>query len=86
LHALVGQELVGKLLDRLEEDLDVARPLAEAYVEYLAIGEELPEMPLFLQVDTYVNVPLEPTYATAHRGLPLYLREVLDGRRGREPR
>jgi hypothetical protein len=64
----------------------VARPLAEAYVEYLAVGEELPEMPLFLQVDAYVNVPLEPTYTTAHRGLPLYLREVLDGRRAPEPR
>jgi hypothetical protein len=64
----------------------VARPLAEAYVESLAVGEELPEMPLFLQADSYVNVPLEPTYEAAHRGLPLYLRQVLDGRRDPEPR
>lgn len=64
----------------------VARPLAEAYVEYLALGEELPEMPLFLQVDSYVNVPLEPTYQAAHRGSPVHLRQILDGLRDREPR
>jgi hypothetical protein len=64
----------------------VARPLAEAYVEYVGLGEDLPEMPLFLQVDSYVNVPLEPTYQAAHRGLPLHLREVLDGLRDPELR
>jgi hypothetical protein len=64
----------------------VARPLAEAYVEYVALGQDLPEMPLFLQVDSYVNVPLEPTYQAAHRGLPLHLRQVLDGLRDPEPR
>ena len=64
----------------------VGRPLAEAYVEYVAHGEALPEMPLFLQVDSYVNVPLEPTYQAAHRGLPLHLRQILDGLRDPEPR
>jgi hypothetical protein len=64
----------------------VARPLAEAYVEYVALGEALPEMPLFLQVDSYVNVPLEATYQAAHRGLPLHLRQILDGLRDPEPR
>jgi hypothetical protein len=63
----------------------VARPFAEAYVEYLALGEELPEMPLFLQVDSYVNVPLEQTYQAAHRGLPAHLRQIIDGLRDPEP-
>jgi hypothetical protein len=64
----------------------VAGPLAVAYVEHPALGEELPEMPLFLQADSYVNVPLEPTYRAAYRGLPMFWRELLDGRRDREPR
>jgi hypothetical protein len=38
------------------------------------------------QVDSYVNVPLEPTYQAAHRGLPLHLRQILDGLRDPEPR
>ncbi len=64
----------------------VGRPLAEAFLEYVGLGEELPEMPLFLQVDSYVNIPLEPAYQAAHRGLPLHLRQTLDGLRDPEPR
>lgn len=64
----------------------VAGPLPEAYVESRAVGAALPEMPLFLHVDSYVNVPLEPTYQAAYRGLPLHLREILEGRREAEPR
>jgi hypothetical protein len=63
----------------------VAGPLPEAYVESVALGDSLPEMPLFLQVDSYINVPLDETYQAAYRGLPLYLREVLEERRPAEP-
>jgi hypothetical protein len=62
----------------------VAQRLAEAYVERMAVGDKLPGMPLFLRSDAYVNVPLEGTYGTAHCGLPLHLREILDGRRAPE--
>jgi hypothetical protein len=58
----------------------VAGRLPEANVAHVAVGETLPEMPLFLQIDSYINVPLEPMYQAAHQGLPLYWREVLDGR------
>jgi hypothetical protein len=54
---------------------------AEAYVEYLAVGEPLPEMPLFLEINRYVPLPLEPTYEAAYRGMPAYWREVIEGRR-----
>jgi len=36
------------------------------------------EMPLFLEPDLYVNVPLEATYLAAYRGVPLRWRRVLD--------
>ena len=56
----------------------VAGPQVEAYVEPLAVGQVLPEMPLFLQVDRYINIPLEPTYQAAFQGSPLYWREILE--------
>jgi hypothetical protein len=33
-----------------------------AYIEPVTVGDELPEMPLFLTNDLHVKVPLEPTY------------------------
>jgi len=55
--------------------------VVEAYVEHLAVGDPLIDMPLFLDSDFYVNVPLESTYQTAYRGVPAFLREMLDGKR-----
>jgi hypothetical protein len=56
----------------------VAGRQVEAYVEPLAIGQVLPEMPLFLQVDRYINIVLEPAYQAAFHGAPLYWREILE--------
>jgi Protein of unknown function (DUF4058) len=50
---------------------------AEAFIELLAVGDALPEMPLFLTPDVYVPVPLEATYQSAWEGLPGYWRGVL---------
>jgi len=36
-------------------------PVKTAYVEPVAVGSPLPDMPLFLHGDFYVNVPLEAT-------------------------
>jgi hypothetical protein len=58
----------------------VAGPTPEAYVEHLRVGLPLADMPLFLNPDRYINVPLESTYAAAYRGLPQYWRDVLEGR------
>ena len=57
----------------------VAGPRPEAYLESCACGATLVEMPLFLNPDRYVNVPLESTYMAAFRGLPGYWRDVLEG-------
>lgn len=56
-----------------------AFPLPEAYVELLAFGDSLPDMPLFLDRDWYTNVPLEETYASAWRAVPAYWRNVIQG-------
>jgi hypothetical protein len=52
----------------------------EIYLEHVAVGAVLPEMPLFLHSDRYINVPLEPTYQAAYVGMPAFWRDVLEGR------
>ena len=55
----------------------VAGPSAEAFIELVAVGDVLPEMPLFLTPDVYVLVPLAATYQSAWEGMPAYWRDVL---------
>ncbi|HEX3448441.1 MAG TPA: DUF4058 family protein, partial [Isosphaeraceae bacterium] len=49
-----------------------------AYIEPVAVGDSLPEMPLFLEPDGYVKVPLDTTYQTAFNVLPSRWRNVLE--------
>jgi hypothetical protein len=49
-----------------------------AFVETVAVGQALPEMPLFLTPNRYVPVPLEPTYRAAFDAVPRRWREVLE--------
>jgi hypothetical protein len=88
------QGLHGEMLRELEDsdepyDLPREEPLTLAsyvtdppgvdiYLEHVAVGATLPEMPLFLSPNRYVNVPLESTYLAAYRGLPAFWREVLE--------
>ncbi|MBM4090756.1 MAG: DUF4058 family protein [Planctomycetes bacterium] len=55
-----------------------AGPVKRAYVEPTAVGRELIPMPLFLDLEVYVNVPLETTYRAAYRGVPRRWRQSLD--------
>lgn len=85
----------GAILQRLEQsdepyDLPSDEPLTlasyesglrvEVYLEHLAVGGPLLEMPLFLRPNRYVNVPLGPTYGAAFGGMPAFWRDVLEGR------
>ena len=56
----------------------VADEPVKAYVEHVAVGKPLPTMPLFLDIDYYINVPLESTYQAAWRGTPEPWRDVLE--------
>lgn len=49
-----------------------------AYVEHLAVGDAMVEMPLFLSPDRYINVPMAMTYEAAFQGLPSFLRDRLN--------
>jgi hypothetical protein len=55
----------------------VGGPSAEAFIEPVAVGDALPQMPLFLTSEVYVSVPLEATYQAAFEGMPAYWRGVL---------
>lgn len=55
-------------------------PIA-CYVEPIAIGQPLVDMPLFLTSGHYVNVPLERTYLAAWRGVPERWKRVIEAPR-----
>jgi hypothetical protein len=69
---------------QLSENLTLASYVAtapvDAYLVRVATGTPLPAMPLFLQPDSYVDVPLEVTYEAAFRGTPGYYRDILEPR------
>ena len=48
-----------------------------AHLEFLAVGDPLPEMPLFLTPEVHVPVPLEETYLSTWIATPEPLRELL---------
>ncbi len=58
----------------------MAGQLPEAYLEFVAVGDPLPSMPLFLDLHAYVTVPLDATYEAAYRGVAEIWRDVLEGR------
>jgi hypothetical protein len=54
------------------------RPIAHVYIEAITVGEALPDMPLSLDTDLYIQVPLEAAYKTAYAAMPARWREVLE--------
>jgi hypothetical protein len=58
-----------------------AGPTPVAYLQHPAVGDELPELPLFLTAERYVVLPLAASYATAWDGVPAFWREVIEGKR-----
>ena len=81
-HAAIWDEVVGRPFTLPpEKPLTLAsyssgEELA-AYVEPVAVGDPLPDMPLFLEPDVYVNVPLEASYASAWQSFPDEWKQVL---------
>lgn len=50
-----------------------------AYVECIAVGDVLPEMPIFLSTERYVFAPLEATYRATWDVTPPPVRALLEG-------
>ena len=67
----------------VEKPLTLAAYEAEvsvrAFVEKVAVGDTLPEMPLFLKAGGHVPVDLDSTYETAWQAVPLRWRSVIEG-------
>jgi hypothetical protein len=55
-----------------------AGPRKRAYVQPVAVGQALMDMPLFLEPEVYVDVPLDATYQAAYRGVPRRWQRVLE--------
>jgi hypothetical protein len=49
-----------------------------AFIEPVAVGDRLPDMPLFLEAERFVNAPLEATYETAFAVQPERWKRVLE--------
>lgn len=77
IHAAIWEEVCGEQGFQLPED----KPLSlvsyevgyeiEAYIEPVAVGQSLADMPLFLRPGRHVSVPLEASYQMAFEGVPL---------------
>jgi hypothetical protein len=53
-------------------------PPEVAYIESIAVGDVLPEMPLFLKPEFYVPAPLEATYQSSWSFFPAALKRLLE--------
>lgn len=49
-----------------------------AYSDPVAVGDALPDAPLFLAPGWYVNIPLEQTYAASWEVTPVQIRQMFD--------
>lgn len=52
----------------------------EAFIEPLAVGDTIPDMPLFLFPDKHILVPLEATYSSAWSDMIEPVKKALEGR------
>jgi hypothetical protein len=55
----------------------VADYVRTAYVEPVGVGDLLPDMPAYLDLDSYVPIPLEATYQTTWLSCPEAMREAV---------
>ncbi|WP_171471408.1 DUF4058 family protein [Frigoriglobus tundricola] len=84
LHDAVWRALTGKRFDPpADKPLTLAAYAAvggntfSAFVEPLAVGDRLADMPVFLTPQAHVAAPLEETYQSAWAGFPVPLRPLL---------
>jgi hypothetical protein len=83
IHAAIWQQLEDRPFELpAGEPLTLAAysagPVKRAWIEPTAVGRMLIDMPLFLEPEIYVNVPLEATYLAAFRGVPRRWKQVLE--------
>lgn len=83
MHGALWRELTGAEV-AAPVDLPVtlaayaASRTVEAFINRLAPGDELPDMPVFLTSKKYVPLALESTYMAAYAGMPEFWRKVIE--------
>lgn len=83
-HAAIFEEIGGESFSlpsdqRLTLASYECNAVTRAFIEPMAVGERLPDMPLFLEPNGCVLVPLELTYMAAYNVMPRRWRDVLGG-------
>ncbi len=82
IHAAIWDEVAGQETAALDRPLTLAAYesglAVRAYVEPVAVGDVLPDMPLFLEPGAHILVPLEATYQAAFAAVPRRWRRVLE--------
>ncbi len=83
IHQLIWDELSSRPFEPRPEDkpltvasFDAGEPLT-AYVDPVAVGDRLPDTPLFLAPGWYVNIPLEQTYEASWNETPPPIRDLV---------
>jgi hypothetical protein len=85
IHAAIWEEMTDQAY-RLPEDKSLtlasyeSSPGLRAYVEHLAVGDSMIDMPLFLRAGAHVPIPLDATYESAWEAVPRRWRTVIEGR------
>jgi hypothetical protein len=84
IHGVLWEQLTeGEHTHPLDKPLTLAAysagAIPVAYVQPVAIGDALPDMPLFLTPEEYINVPLQATYQAAYARVPRFYRNILEG-------
>ena len=81
-HAAIWEEVEGEHVDLPpDEPLTLVSYQCDvttrAYIEPFAVGQLLPDMPLYIESNEHVMTPLEETYNTAFTAMPARWRKVL---------
>jgi hypothetical protein len=71
--------------DRLAVSYECGHDDRVAYIEPLAVGDDLPAMPLFLAPEWHVPLPLEATYRATWDAAPAALRHAVETGQWPEP-
>jgi hypothetical protein len=83
----INQEIWREFEDRqfdlpADKRLSLASYVADypktAYVEFVGVGDELPDMTAWLNLESYVLIPLEATYLSTWRRCPEVVREAVE--------
>jgi hypothetical protein len=83
IHGAIWDEVAGREYFRpADKPLTLASyeagPMIRAFIEPVAIGDTLSEMPLFLYPGHYLGVPLEETYQLAFESVPKRWRSIVE--------